>query len=102
MALDLATLPDLSLAPPFLGLGLEGLLLRRFVPSKQTYPWRRGLRGPCAHTLPAQMGGWGSRGSYPPPPAYRLARFLWCKRQAFFCGAPGTAASCPTRLLPTQ
>lgn len=101
MALDLATLPDLSLAPPFLGLGLEGLLLRRFVPSR---PTRGGedSGAPCAHTLPAQMGGWGSRGSYPPPPAYRLARFLWCKRQAFFCGAPGTAASCPTQPLPTQ
>lgn len=68
MALDLATLPDLSLAPPFLGLGLEGLLLRRFVPSKQTYPWRRGLRSPL-RTHPACTDGWvGVTGQLPPAP----------------------------------
>lgn len=69
MALDLATLPDLSLAPPFLGLGLEGLLLRRFVPSKQTYPWRRGLgppaRTPCLHRWAG--GGHGAATPRPPP-----------------------------------
>lgn len=96
-----ATLPDLILAPPFLLLRLLGLSL--WVCAPQTDPPMEVKthevppHTPCLHA----GAGWGSRGS-PPTCLWAGKISAGQKTQAFFCGALGTAASCPTLPLPTQ